>query len=393
MGTVLSAPGFAAYTVLGQSNAISLHRRQIQSYRQRRDFLLRRDQPSLQEPVSQLLMTFSFSAYISLRQGRRLEIYRGTKISTNPVLCCVSTESTFPSFPERILSVMASLAGFLSYGILGADGIAGPNFSYSEGQKAICVTGIVDVPTIATNVEILYKGPANNYELTEFITNFVRRDTDTFATSIGGSQQISDTFSIYSKLCVPADTKNASRPTSVQFLSHGGTLDHTYWDFAPGYSYVDAAAEKGYATFSYDRLGTGKSTQPDPLQIVQIPLQVEIAHAIIENLKSGQIGGIAFGQVAGVGHSLGAALTQEVARLHPDDFDALILTGHSNFHQGSGTGFAAAAQQISNTVPDLPKLKGLPNGYFTLAPVEQALQFPFYYYPHFDQKSMSILAE
>jgi pimeloyl-ACP methyl ester carboxylesterase len=281
---------------------------------------------------------------------------------------------------------MASLADFIPYGILNTDGIAGPNFSYSEGQKAICVTGIVDVPVIATNLEILYKGPENNYELTEFITNFVRRDTDTFATSFGGSQQISDTFSIYSKLCVPADTKNASRPTSVQFLSHGGTLDHTYWDFAPGYSYVDAAAEKGYATFSFDRLGTGKSTQPDPLQIVQIPLQVEIAHAIIENLKSGQIGGIAFGQVVGVGHSLGAALTQEVARLHPDDFDALVLTGHSNFHQGAGTGFAAAAQQISNTVSDRPELKGLPNGYYTLAPVEQALQFAFYYYPHFDQK-------
>jgi pimeloyl-ACP methyl ester carboxylesterase len=335
-----------------------------------------------------LLMAFSFSAYIATTPQSTEELRSVQK----PAVCYVSHWSIFRSFPELVLGVMASLADFIPYGILSTDGIVGPNFSYSEGQKAICVTGIVDVPAIATNVEILYKGPENNYELTEFITNFVRRDTNTFATSIGGSQQISDTFSIYSKLCVPADTKNASRPTSVQFLSHGGTLDHTYWDFAPGYSYVDAAAEKGYATFSFDRLGTGKSTQPDPLQIVQIPLQVEIAHAIIENLKSGQIGGIAFGQVVGVGHSLGAALTQEVARLHPDDFDALVLTGHSNFHQGAGTGFAAAAQQISNTVSDRPELKGLPNGYYTLAPVEQALQFAFYYYPHFDQKSMSTFA-
>ena len=151
---------------------------------------------------------------------------------------------------------------------------------------------------------------------------------------------------------------------------------------------MDAAAEKGYATFSYDRLGTRKSTQPDPLQIVQLPLQVEIAHSIIQSLKRGTIGGLAFNQVVGVGHSLGAALAQEVARLHPEDFNALILTGHSNFHAGSGIGFAAAAQQISNTVPDRPELERLPNGYFTLAAVEQALQFPFYYYPHFEQRSM-----
>lgn len=285
---------------------------------------------------------------------------------------------------------MASFADFLSSGVLNTDGIIGANLSYSEGHQAICVSGIVNIPVVATNVEILYKGPENNYELTEFITNFVRRDTDTFSTSFGGPQQISDTFPIYSKLCIPANSENASQPTSVQFLTHGGTLDHTYWDFALEYSYVDAAADKGYATFSYDRLGTGRSAHPDPLQIVQIPLQVKIAHAIIDNLKSGQIGGISFSRVVGIGHSLGAALTQDVARLHPDDFDAIVLTGHSNFHAGSGTGFASAAQQIANSVPDRPELKDLPNGYFTLAPVEQALQFAFYYYPHFDQKSTLI---
>ena len=341
--------------------------------------------------VFEMLITLPLSAYtapgdplVSIKDLKSVQIPSYVLLQINQFYAPINL---FRS-QKGILDVMDSVAGLLSYGELGADGMIGPNFSYSEGHKAICVTGIIAVQAIATNIEILYPGPANNYELTEFITNFVRRDTDTFATSIGGPRQISDTFSIYSKLCVPVDSRNASRPTSVQFLSHGGTLDHTYWDFAPGYSYVDAAAEKGYATFSYDRLGTGKSTQPDPLQIVQLPLQVEIAHAIIQSLKGGTIGGLAFNQVVGVGHSLGAALAQEVARLHPEDFDALILTGHSNFHAGSGTGFAAAAQQISNTVPDRPELRGLPNGYFTLAAVEQALQFSFYYYPHFEQRSM-----
>ena len=182
----------------------------------------------------ELLMTFLLSAYTA--PIRRFEIYRGFQVSTKPDLSPVTDQPILPIIQyfwsqKRKLNVMDSVAALLSHGILGADGIIGPNFSYSQGHKAICVTGIIAVPAIATNVEILYPGPANNYELTEFISNFVRRDTDTFATSIGEPRQISDTFSIYSKLCVPADTKNASRPTRVQFLSHGGTLDHTYWDF------------------------------------------------------------------------------------------------------------------------------------------------------------------
>jgi hypothetical protein len=288
---------------------------------------------------------------------------------------------------------MASLNGISSYGALNTNGFVNPTFTYSTGGKAVCVSGTLNLPVVATNVEILYKGPENDYELTEFITNFVRRDSDTFATSFGGTHMVNDTFAVYSKLCVPVDHKNETKPSSVQFLSHGGTLDHTYWDFAPDYSYVDAAAGRGYATFSYDRLGTGKSTRPDPWQIVQMPLQVEIAHTIIQKLKNGEVGNIAFQQIVGIGHSLGAGLTQGVAISHPDEFDAVVLTGHSGFHGGSGTGFAAAAQQISNTVPDKPEFKDLPNGYFTLGPVLQALQFAFYYYPHFDPKSKSIAPE
>jgi len=231
------------------------------------------------------------------------------------------------------------------------------------------------------------KAQQNNYALTEFITNFVRRDSDTFTTSIGGTKPFNDTFAIYSKLCVPADRNGTKDFKSVQFLTHGGTLDNTYWDFAPEYSYVDAAAAKGYATFLYDRLGSARSAHPDPRQIVQAPLQVELAHSLVRKPRAGEIGDMEFEKVVGVGHSLGAALIQGVSRLHGDDLDAVVLTGHSGFHGGAGTGFAAAAQQIANTVPDREELKGLENGYFTLGPVEQALQFAFFYYPHFEERS------
>jgi hypothetical protein len=293
-------------------------------------------------------------------------------------------------FDKNTFEAMNSLSSISSYGTLNTTGIAGPLFSFSAGGLAVCVSGTLDVPVVATTTDVLYKGPANNYELTEFITNFLRKDSDTFVTSIGGTKNISDRFVIYSSLCVPADTLKTKNLTSIHFLTHGGTLDHKYWDFAPNYSYVDAAATKGYATFSYDRLGAAKSAHPDPWQIVQAPLQVELAHSLIQMLRGGKIGGITFEKVVGIGHSLGAALTQGVSGTYPDDFDAIVLTGHSAFSEGGGTGFAAAAQQIANTLPDRPELKNLPDGYFTLGPVPQALQFAFFYHPHFDTNSKQL---
>ncbi|KAF2462569.1 alpha/beta-hydrolase [Lindgomyces ingoldianus] len=273
-----------------------------------------------------------------------------------------------------------------SYGALSTSGISSPSFHYSAGGKAVCVSGIVDVPVVASAVNVLYKGPDNNYELTEFITDFLRVGSNTLVRYTGSQTSISDTFSVYSKLCVPADKDKVRSLTSIQFLTHGGTTDNSYWDFADGYSYVDTAALQGYATFSYDRLGTGKSEHPDPYQVVQAPLQVELAHALIRKLKGGHLGNLVFNKIIGVGHSLGSALTQGISSSHPEDFNAVVLTGHSGFTGGAGTGFAAAAQQIANTFVDRPEFKHLPNGYFTLGPGHQTLQFAFFYYPHFDPK-------
>ncbi|KAF2032503.1 hypothetical protein EK21DRAFT_109882 [Setomelanomma holmii] len=263
---------------------------------------------------------------------------------------------------------MNSLLDISSYGALNTHGLNNPSFSYSTGKQAVCVSGTIAIPVLAPTVEILYKGPSNNYDLTEFITAFVRRGSDTLATSIGGPSTVNSTFAIYTKLCVPVDAEKAQNLTSVQFLTH------------------DAAAAKGYATFLYDRLGAGQSAHPDPWQDLQMSVQKSIAHALVQKLKAGDIGGITFRQVVGIGHSLGAALTQAVSSGYPSDFDAVALSGHSAFFEGSGTGFAAAAQQIANTLPDRAELKGLPNGYFTLGPVLQTLQFAFFYYPHFDEK-------
>jgi pimeloyl-ACP methyl ester carboxylesterase len=274
-----------------------------------------------------------------------------------------------------------------AFAALSAAGFQNNAFQYSAGKSAVCVTGLVPVSVKAQTFNVLYNGPKDNYELTEFITSFLRVGSTTIQNGLGAPKNTTGTFNIYSKLCIPAATKDAKSLKSVQFISHGAHIDSSYWDFAEGYSYVDAAAEKGFATFTYDRLGSGKSDHPPPHQIVQVPLQVEIAHELIKKLKTGTLGNTSFKQVVAVGHSFGSGLSQSLSVAHPDDVDALVLTGHTAFQGGSLIAFAGSAQQMSNSLPDRPELKSLPNGYISLGPTAQDLQFGFYYYPHFEEKS------
>ena len=254
----------------------------------------------------------------------------------------------------------------------------------STGGQATCITGLVPLNVTATNTKFKYAGPANNNELTEFLVENLQSGS-TLATRITeGPYTATGSFNIFSKLCFPKST--AHNATTVQFLTHGGTLDHSYWDFAPGYSYVDAAAQAGYATFSYDRLGTGLSDHPDPIQIIQAGIQTQLAHQLIMFLREGMLGQAGFQKLVGVGHSIGSGLTLGVTGQYPKDFDALILTGISTSFAAVGIGIASTAQQIANTDPS-GRFEGLPSGYITPAPIEQSVQFAFYRYPFYDQYS------
>jgi pimeloyl-ACP methyl ester carboxylesterase len=275
-----------------------------------------------------------------------------------------------------------------------ADGqlsIKNTDFSYGQqsrsvGGKAVCISGVVQVAVAANNSKILISAPKTNAEVTELYVEFTQVNSRLATDSIGSPASVTDTYGIYSKLCLPADPASAKKVKNLQVLTHGGTLDHTYWDIAPGYSYVDTAAAAGYATLSYDRLGSGLSDHPDPVQIVQLPIQIEIAHLLVQKLRRGEIGGRTFEKVAGVGHSLGSAITQSVAAKYPKDFDALILQGTSTFFSYAFTGVASEAAQIANTDPS-GRFKNLADGYHTPGPLPQTIQFAFYRYPGYDPKS------
>src|SRR5579859_2188160 len=142
--------------------------------------------------------------------------------------------------------------------------------------------------------------------------------------SLGAGQ--SHHYTIYGELCKPL-----SGPTrTVQLLLPGATYGHVYWDFPyepQTYSYVRALNAAGYSTFNSDRIGTGQSSHPD-LNLVTVTVNVDalIIHEIVQDLRSGSIGGQQFARVLLVGHSLGSAMSWiEAGTYH--DVDGVIITG------------------------------------------------------------------
>ena len=252
-----------------------------------------------------------------------------------------------------------------------------------------CFTQIFKVSVATNNFKINMDGPANQTVATETFVELLQNNSNLFTRVNGGQRTIKDTYSIYGKLCYPSNPATARNVRTVQFLTHGDTLDSTYWEIAPGYSYIDAAVAAGYATFSYDRIGVGKSQHPDPLQVVQGPLQVEIAHALVTLIRNGQVGSYSFKNIIGVGHSAGSTVTQGVSTKYPKDFDAIILTGTSISVGFVNLGVASFDLAIANTDPS-GKFAGLPNGYL-VQPLSQSIQFPYFRFPNFDPKSKSPL--
>lgn len=76
-------------------------------------------------------------------------------------------------------------------------------------------------------------------------------------------------------------------------------------------------------------MGVGKSDKPDPIQTIQGPLEVEIAHVLATSLKAGQFSDNKFQKVVGAGHSFGSIITNAITRQYPAALDAAILTGFS----------------------------------------------------------------
>ncbi|THZ04904.1 alpha/beta-hydrolase [Aureobasidium pullulans] len=294
----------------------------------------------------------------------------------------IMTALTFLTFAGLAAAQYSnSVGGALPAGIDApmTSGFSNPTVQPSRGGAAICVSGHVPVMASAENVMFNFSIPANESDVTDTFLKYITQGS-TFAQSImGGMHNVSGNYSIGATLCMPA---NGTIPSSVQLLTHGIGFDRYYWDFAAGYSYVDYAIEQGYATFSYDRLGVGLSSTPDPIQVVQGPLEVSIANQLATSLRNSKFGGANFSTVIGVGHSFGSAITQAVTSMHATTFDAAILTGFS-MNQTAIPAFVTALNLQIASQNQPYRFAGLNNGYLVdYSAVSN--QYGFFRAPNFD---------
>ncbi|EME86882.1 uncharacterized protein MYCFIDRAFT_124382, partial [Pseudocercospora fijiensis CIRAD86] len=147
------------------------------------------------------------------------------------------------------------------------------------------------------------------------------------------------------------------------------------------YSWTRYANERGYATLTLDHLGNGKSSHPDPMNVVQSPYEVALYHALVEQIKCGPLSGSSplprtFHHLAFVGLSYGSVIGNLIAQGYPDDFEDLILTGFSKSVLPSLPGVAAQGAKPAKEV-DPERSGNLPAGYL-MSPVEQTRTNSFF---------------
>jgi len=252
----------------------------------------------------------------------------------------------------------------------------------SRGGAAVCVSGMVNVQaSTSKNLKFNYTLPANQTQVTETFIDFITAGSAFMQSIMAGTQNVNGSFDIGATLCTPS---NNTRPAGVQLLTHGIGFDRHYWDFAPGYSYVDVAAENGYASFFYDRLGVGKSNKSDPLNVVQSPIEVEIARQLGTMLRNGSFAQQSFSTVVGVGHSFGSIISQAVTAAYPRVFDAAILTGFSLNQTAVPVFLQAANLQIASQNSPLRFSNPAINSGYLVSAEAIANQIQFFRAPNFD---------
>ena len=177
----------------------------------------------------------------------------------------------------------------------------------------------------------------------------------------------SSTFRVFGRLCAQGSPDGRT----IQVLLHGGTYNHTYWDWPldPGrYSYVEAATRAGFATLALDRLGYGYSDHP-PSWTIDYDVNAWVVHQVVRDLRVGALGR-PFERVMLVGHSVGGFTTFTAAGRYPDDADGIIVSGASHILNWPGIMPAAAVFHPVEEDPKYEDGRTVPHGagYLTTRP-------------------------
>lgn len=218
-----------------------------------------------------------------------------------------------------------------------------PAKTVSKGMKADCISGTIKVKVPKCrqqdSTQLSIKTPESHFDVVKIFFRYMFK----YADLINDGSQVDEahedaTYDIHTTFCVPISGskdkrsgEEAWKTKPIQLLVHDvGFTGASYWDFDAEYSWVDRAAEKGFPTLYFDKMGTGKSQQPtNAMTEVQAKTQVLILERIAEMLKAGDIASTKFPKVIGVGHGYGSSLLVAATHVavYTDLFDALVLTG------------------------------------------------------------------
>jgi pimeloyl-ACP methyl ester carboxylesterase len=193
-----------------------------------------------------------------------------------------------------------------------------------------CVNITVPITIASRNAVFSPPIPHPPFDSVNFALNATRAGVNATEQALTGYATVSGTYNISAQFCTPQ-----GRPTIVvQVLTHGIGFDKTYWDVAYNnfnYSYIDTALSNGYSTFSYDRLGIGKSSHGEPLNEIQAFLEVEALAELTRKLRDGSMPGCnsSATKVIHIGHSFGSVQSYALSAKYPTLSDGLVLTGWS----------------------------------------------------------------
>lgn len=159
---------------------------------------------------------------------------------------------------------------------------------------------------------------------------------------------------------------------SVEFLIHGFSYNHLYWDSLGdnvtfrSLSYIQEANRQHRTTFAIDQLGAGQSDRPvDPSQLTFTNLAY-VTHQLVVQLRRGDVGrlGTRFRQVIGVGHSMGARTWTVEAGLYKD-VDGVVIA--DAMHKTDTAFVNMLRTHYVQANQELPWIE-LPDGYLTVRP-------------------------
>ena len=256
--------------------------------------------------------------------------------------------------------------------------------SLVNGQAYKCTDFVAPIVVTAPFLKPNFSPFQNNSQSVAFGLKATNRNVDSNPALAGNPTDTTVTFRISARYCTPLGASTGT----LQVLTHGLGFDKAYWDFggpSSEYNYIRSATAAGYSTLSYDRIGTGASTKPDPYTMSQTAIELALLKKLTVELRAGTLHSLvpkATGNVVHIGHSYGSILSNALVASSPELSDGVVLTGYSTTAEWIpqwliSTNFVIAAGNQPH------RFGQLSTGYLTWNN-EFSNQLGFFYYPNFD---------